>query len=823
MKKKLILLLVLGVVGIPIFSQSIIKGKIVNSKNQPVDSVLLYIYKLQDTNQVLIKKETNQADGSFVFSIQEDSGSYCMMITHIANFEDQKIAIWVDKDTTSLGNITLSNNKVLDEITISTNNKRKSAIEVLADKTIFNVSENIGASGLNGLELLRKTPGVFVDKDDNIKLKGLSGVQIYIDGRPSYMDGKDLANYLKSINSNDIESIELMSNPSSAYDAQGQAGIINIKFKKDAKRTGLNGSVFIDQGISLRPKYRMNTGASLNYRTNNFLAYGSYSFNLGNYYSHSIFHRIQGDTTIANPFNSNDHNLTHNFNAGIEFYLKKNHSFSLTIKGNFDNGNGNTTNTTSVYPTLTPDNISYMVSTNQTSQEISKRITPTIGYFYKDGKDNQFSVQADYSYYNQKSDNYVPNIYFSFPEKDTLRKNIFRQQNPNTISIFTTKADIVRHLPFGIIDAGLKFSTVNNNPYFYSYNITDNIETLNSNQSNHFLYQENIYAAYIEYGFDAWKKKLAFKFGLRDELTQSNGTLKDINSSVIIQKNPRLYNDLFPSASIKYDITSKHSISAQYSRRIDRPSYGMLNPFIWQLDELTFVQGNPFLQPAYINKVSLTYLLLASLNFDISYTRSSNYIAQVIDSFQQVKALATHKNIGMMQQWNFHAGIPVNIPKIQKYYTAYIDFNVFYSETIGNNALLFKNIYSWGYSGYMEHNFNINSWFDFQLSGWIANMGNQGGLRLSTLGSLDCAIKKNFLKDKLTVKLSFQDLLNTQHISFHNVVGVNMRGINYWDSRRFGLNIAYKFGSNKIKGSTTQNNTDVDNMLQKGGGFSGGK
>jgi hypothetical protein len=339
---------------------------------------------------------------------------------------------------------------------------KKPIVEVKADKTILNVENSINAVGSDALELLRKAPGVLVDKDDNISLSGKNGVQIYIDGKPSPLTGQDLAYYLKSLQSTQIEAIEVITNPSAKYEAEGNAGIINIRLKKN-KSFGTNGSVNAGYNIGINPKY--NAGFSLNHRNKKVNLFGNYNYNKTTNEGFMNIYRIQLDTIFDQHSKMLFKNQSHNFKAGLDYFINSKNTIGVMVNGNLANPHfSNQSHTAIVYqPTGDTDRI---LKADNSSVSDRDNVNANLNYHFGDTSGHVLDVNADYGYYNIKSDQYQPNFYYDPTGIDLQNQYIYNMIAPSKIDIYSAKIDYEQKFKKGTLGYGGKNFLCKNNKQF---------------------------------------------------------------------------------------------------------------------------------------------------------------------------------------------------------------------------------------------------------------------------------------------------------------------------------------------------------------------
>ena len=442
-------------------------------------------------------------------------------------------------------------------------------VEVKADKTVLNVEGTINAVGQDALELLKKSPGVLVDRDDNISLSGKNGVQVYIDGKPSPLSGKDLADYLRTLQSSSIESIEIITNPSARYDAAGNAGVINIRLKKN-KSLGTNGSVNAGYGISIHPRY--NAGLSLNHRNSRVNIFGNYSYNRTINESFMNLHRIQLDTVFDQRNTITWKGNSHNIKTGVDYFLNSKQTIGVMMNGNYSKNDISSYSRTDISYQPTGEYVKKLVADNS---NISTRDQNNfnVNYRYADTTGRTFNVDADYGLFRIRTDQMQPNFYFDVTGTP-IDTRIYNMVSPTDIDIYTGKADYEQNFKKGRLSLGGKSSYVNSANDFKRYNVIEDAKNLDRDRSNDFNYKENINAAYINYNRQV--KKVTLQLGFRVEHTDAKGVShgQRFNGSAYEPYDSsfhRNYINLFPSAALSFTKGKNNQFNITYSRRIDRP------------------------------------------------------------------------------------------------------------------------------------------------------------------------------------------------------------------------------------------------------------
>ncbi|WP_152620262.1 outer membrane beta-barrel protein [Pedobacter lusitanus] len=440
--------------------------------------------------------------------------------------------------------ILTENSKNLKEVSITA---AKPILERRAGKLIFNVDASPSAAGLTALELLNKAPGVTIDHNENISLAGKSNVLVTIDGKQTYLSSTEVINLLKSMQSSEIESVEVINNPGSRYDANSTGGIINIKTKKGLSE-GFNGNAALSAGFN---KYLLTTNTiNLNYRQRNFNVFGSYGYNRTEQKRKTDIDRI---TPGADPLYFTQKNIDHpvinaqNFKIGTDFFLSPKHTIGFLAKGtisHFDQQSSSDVNIGKSF--LITDSV---IKTPSAISNVRKNFAYNINYKgILDTAGQEISIDADYSTFDGTNNaNYINRFYL--PNGDFLKDGlIYRSLSPSNIDIKAIKADYTLPINKKVkLETGIKIAGVKSNNNFIYENNVNGSWIFDATKSNQFLYDEKVSAAYATLNITLGK--LNIEGGLRAEHTNSTGN--SVTTSQLTKKN--LYQFLsFPFIKQEY-------------------------------------------------------------------------------------------------------------------------------------------------------------------------------------------------------------------------------------------------------------------------------
>lgn len=767
-----------------LIAQHNINGKIVDESGNPVEAVVVSLFSADKST--FIKAAVSESDGTFIlkniplgiFALESQSLGF-------KNFELNGLEVSAD---VLLENLVLETEaESLGEVTIVA---EKPMVQVLADKTVFNIENTINAVGDSGFELLRKAPGVIIDNNDNLIVEGKTGVLIYIDDKPSVLRGEDLINYLKTIQATDIESIEIITQPSSKYDAEGNAGIVNIKFKRD-KSLGTNGS--LTSGLTYGDFARYNTSVSFNNRNKKTSLYGSFSNRFGTSFGFINLFRTQANTIFDAQTESVYDTNNNNIRLGFDFYATEKSTFGAIVTGNFSKNDSESNSRTPIIPIEdgTPEEV--LIASSLTDSK-SSNLYANINYKFKAGDNTSFNVDVDYGRYDRDRENLQPNTYFNGDESEMISETINFMVTPIAIDLFTTKADFEQNFLKGKLGLGVKYSKIVTDNEFDFFDRVNGQDVINEERTNDFNYDEQINAAYFNYNRKF--KDVNIQFGLRVENTRSDGILTALqeaqNDRVI-----RNYTDWFPSGGITYQMNQKNSLALTYSKRVQRPNYQSLNPFEYKIDELSFSKGNPFLQPQYTDNLKLSHTYNYRLTTSVSYSFIRDYFARITEAVGDDQNFLTTRNVANQKIYNLGISYPT---RFNDWWSIYFSVNAYrsiYEATNPDFIPISQNTLSL----YAQNTFKLPKGFRAEVSGWYSSPSVWGGTyRTKSLGSLNLAVQKRFFDDKLTARLAFNDVLFTSPWEGNTQYGaLTIFGSGGGDSQQVRFNLTYNFGRDEIK------------------------
>ncbi len=817
--RKTLTLLFLIIIGISAFAQSDahISGMVGDSKGQPIEAATVILLKAKDSSR--IKATATDKTGHFRFD-HIPAGKYLVTASSVG-YESSwstpfDLAI---TGTKSLSPIALAPASTsLQTIAVV---GKKPFVEMKADRTIINVDASPSNAGSTAMDVLEKSPGITLDKDDNISLKGKQNVTIMIDGKPTYLSASQLADYLKSLPASAIDVIEIMTNPSAKYDAAGNSGIINIKTKKN-KLKGFNGNVNLTyaQGIYAKPSGSVN----LSYRN------GKFNFFLNAGYAHwEGFQELtigrkyfDADSKAINSIFSqktNMHFTNPEFNVkfGMDYNVTQKTTVGFVVSGF---RNAETNNSTSDIQLLSPDYVlDSIVQSPNTNKTSWKNGSANLNFRHTyDSAGRELTADLDYVRYSSVSNQYFDNLTYN-PDMILLNENVLTGHLPSTINIYTAKTDYTHPLAKGYkLETGIKLSYVNTDNTADYYDLVNKIAEVDTTKTNHFLYRENINAAYVN--MTKQYKKLTAQLGVRLENTNYSGHQLGNGVSVINQDSSftRSYVNLFPTAFFSYDLNDKNTFTLSYGRRIDRPAYQDLNPFLFFLDQYTYQAGNPYLQPQYTQNVELGHSFHHWLNTTLNYSYTKNFFTETFEQSGQA-TIVRQGNIGSRQ--NAGVAVSAQIP-VAKWWNAMLYSNLNYNKFSGMLYGEEINVSATTLLLNMTSQFTLSKGWGGEISGFYRTKGVEGQIIVDPMGQASAAVSKKILNNKASIKASIRDLFytNTVH-GYINFQQTDATFHNRRDSRVLSLTFTWNFGKplKGMSGANAHHNGagDEENRVKSGG------
>jgi len=775
-------------------STTLLSGKVVNAKQEGIAFATLYL--IDNKNNITLKSTISNELGEYNFT-EVELGTYLIEVRAIG-YETTRIpAIEVTANIQQVPQIELpSKTTTLAEVSIEA---KKPLIERKADMLVVNVENSPLAAGNNALDILSRSPGVNIDNNGNITLLGQAGVNIMIDGKQTFMSEDQLNALLKSTDGNAIKSVEIISSPSAKYDAAGTAGIINIVLKKN-KLVGTNGSV--NASIGAGYKFRGNSSLSLNHKTEKANYFANYSYDNSQYKIKLDLDRIimgnQEQTAFNQQSNLNNQNKAHNFRVGIEQQTSLRNSIGLILSGVFNDRTSKTYSATNIGPNLQQVD-SLLRSNSQQNTGLNSLSVNLSNQFKINEQGRSLTADIDISRFKNTNQTQYKNELF-LPDFSPLHTPELQSSDmPSDFEIYVAKVDYTHPLTQkSKIESGLKYSYVNtdNDLTFQDY-LADQWIT-NAQRTNHFIYTENVAAAYGNYTNQLGKWGL--QLGLRVEYTRSTGNSITLDNIVA-----RDYLDWFPNAALSYAASEHNQFSLAYNKRISRPNYNRLNPFESFIDKYTYEKGNPYLEPQYSHGIDFNYTAFKTYSISLGYKKTLNEITETLGQNEADKtSWITRENLATGQVAYINISAPI---QVSKSWSIYNNINAFYLHFSGLTQGEEIDLGQAALQGLITNTFKINAGLSAELSARYTSKMQYSLYKIEDKYALDLGLTKNFKDKRSSLKLAIQDILRTNDTNLRTDFGKFNTSIRQnQDTRVLRLSYSYKFGNLGI--NTKRKSTD---------------
>ncbi len=816
--KKLSLFIVGLVVSLGVFAQPTPGGnisvRVVSSQSTHLENVTVELRKTKDS--ALVKTAITDKNGSAEFEniiygnywakvimvgFTTASSSPITLSAESANIKLQDITI--QPAATELGNVTVTG--------------RKPFIQKLTDRIVVNVDNSIVNAGSSAMEVLERSPGVNVDPNDVISLRGKAGVIIMIDGKPSPMSGSDLANYLRGLPSAAIDRIEIITNPSAKYDASGNSGIIDIKMKKD-QRMGTNGTFTTGYGQGVYSK--ANAGTTFNYRNKKINIFGNYNYAYRVGLNHLILDRNFYNNGVYNGGDLKDNYSKSPFGGhasrlGMDFFPNKKTILGFVVSANFNHfRRKNNNKSTVINPQKQPTSTFESLATNN---DHTKNVVANINFkhsFDKTGK--ELTADLDYGVYRSNSLTVNSTKYYKLDNTQLQPDYTLNGDQVGKLTFKTGKIDYVNPMKDGAkFEMGAKFSFVSSDNDAKFFDVSSGTPVNDVNKTNHFIYHENNQAGYLNFSKEF--KKFSIQAGLRGENTSIRTEQKIGNA-----KFDSSYFQLFPSAFFNYKIKEDKTIGLSVSRRIDRPGYSQLNPFLFLIDVTTYATGRPGLLPQLTWSYELSYTV-KSLSFTLGYSHTKDNQNIAIAKFRDVfPNIPSDENVTVQIPINLSSsdyfGLTASVPiRIKKWWNMINNLNVYYNHFNGQLGGTTLN------NGKPAADFRTNNTFTFgkgwtaELNGSVNSGGQYGFMVLDPQWALGTGIQKIFMQGKGTLRFNITDIFWTNLpravITYNNYIE---KWHAYRETRVANLTFTYRFGNNKVQAARRRTTASEEERQRAG-------
>ena len=758
---------------------ALLRGTITNQKGEPVAYANV---ALLSPEGVLLEGAVTDEAGNFSISTTK-TARVKLVVSSLGytsySSEEFELLAGLQKD---FGALVLADELTgLDEVTV---NATRPQIIIEPDKTIVNVEGTVMAEGANALDVLGRSPGVFITSDGSINLNGRTGVTVMINDRPMYMSAADLTSFLRSMPADNIKSIEVITSPSARFDAEGAAGVINIQLKKNTV-DGVFGNVML--GGRYNGKAAPNTGVTLNVKKGKWTTNGTFNYNeyveINDLEITRNFQVEGGKSTFLQDSRIVERSHTPSFTGAANYELTPTQNLGINLQASTTSSNGlNNSGTLISNPGQT--NGTSFTSIND-SKDQSSRLFTNLHYDAKlDTLGGKISADLDFTVMDMGSNALLNNAYLNGL---TQSKDRVLTLNDMYYTILTSKVDWMQPLKGGkLLEAGLKGSWVeSDNDLDLSRGINDGPLQPDPN-SNRFIYQENVLAAYSSLKGD-FSKKLSYQAGLRMEYSDVTGTSKTLN-----QVNRQEYVNLFPSVFLQHKVSDSYQVVYNVNRRITRPNYRLLNPFVYYIDPLTTEKGNPSLRPQYSTNLEMDHVIKGTYQFTLGYSVTDDAFMQIFEQNEEARSSTTFTaNFDKTKNFNFQGVVPVEFTKWwNSSNLVQANYNKF-------KSLLGKDVLDVSQVSYLlrtQHNFNLPKGFKLELVGIYLSPQIWGQGEIGGFGWVDAGMTKSLMKDKLSLSINGGDLFRTQWIrAAINFADIDTQIRQYRNEQSIRFTLRYNF------------------------------
>lgn len=784
-------------------TSGVILGVVIDeATNKPLDYTTVLVRNISDSS--LVNGGITNSEGRYQI-VGVPWGTYLVEINYIGYkpVYIQNVEISKENPIKMVGKTKInSSTKTLEEFTVT---GQKQMIQTNLDKKVFNVEQDLTSTGGSAVDALGNIPSVQVDIEGNVSIRGSSNITILVDGRPTNMT-------LEQIPAASIESIEVITNPSARFDPDGMTGIINVVLKKK-KEHGFNGMASLNIGTgNLKDQWsfgKYNANINLNYRYDKLnitssIDFRSFSNNfLGTLYRETD-NGLGGITILEQITDGSYKGRFNNFKLGADYFFDKYNSvaFNTSYGSRKRKSDYNTSNNTK----NEIDSIMQNFEQLSNSKSYSNNLEFSTNYkktFETKGKELSMDMFYSMDFGNDESD--LKQLYFIPDTRNPFYQTTDSKDDRNTFSFQTDYVSPIGN--GGRLETGIKYTRKGReNDYFLYSGLDENSLMLDYSQLNNFEYTENLFAAYAIYSNTIFEK-LKYQFGLRFEGVGVKSNLKSQEEG----DNKKKYYNPFPTLHLKYEFNDNHAVQLSYSRRVRRPGMREINPFIDYRDRYNLQQGNPNLDPEFVNSIEASHYIVfnnkTSFNTTLFYRQRNDIITRITTILSDTTTLTNYKNLNNSNSYGLELVASQTINKWWKMLaTGSFYRTIYYDKTLDTD---YDNDYAWNVR--LTSQMNINKKFDLQLvfnyrspnltvgSTGFMNASVGQGIMKETY-SIDFGGKYNIIKDKLTLNLRASDIFGWWKMDTESGgEGFYSRTTRERESRTFWIGISYRFNDYKVK------------------------
>ena len=781
-----------------------LSGRVLDEQQKPVEFATVALFAAT-ADSALVKATYTDDKGGFAFASLAE-GVYRLKISFVG-FQDVAspvLTITAGQPALDAGTLVMpGQTKQLAEVVVT---GQKAVIEQKIDRMVLNVGALASNAGATALDILEKSPGVTVDQSGQVSLKGKKEVMIMLDDKLTYLSGDALANLLRSMSATQLDQIEIMTNPSAKYDAAGNAGIINIKTKKTGN-AGFNGTLTL--GVGYSPYFKSNDGLNFNYRAGKVNAFANYSFiqNNGSFIIANQRNFVDATGQRISELNQSAVRLsrsqTNSLKVGLDYFASAKTTLGFTLSG-FLNPQHPTAITTTTLADANKVTTSTIRTTSQTDA-LWRNGAVNLNARHQFGPDRDLSASADYlSYKSTNAQTLLSNNYS--PDGGLISQLPLRGDIPLNINIYTAKVDYSQ--PVGTLfnlETGVKTALIQTNNQANYFTQVNGIEQPDYQRSNQFNYRENINALYLN-GSRQLSPQWFAQVGLRYENTQYTGYQlgnPEKPDSLFV----RHYSNLFPTVFLSYKATDKNQFALSFGRRIDRPVYQDLNPFLSITDLYTYSTGNPFLRPQFSTNLEVSHTYGGFLTTTLNYSKTDGFITETLQQqagviIRSVGNVASRENAGL--------AVSLQLPVLRNWSVnafangAYTRFNGTIAGYPFNASALSLNLN-------LTNQFTLGNGWAAEVSGFYHGRNRDEGQAIArSISQVSLGLSKQLLEKRASLVFNLRDVFHSQVSreiqNFQNVVST-VRFTR--DTRVANVSFVYRFGT-PVKGAAQKAKSSAD-------------
>lgn len=719
-------------------------------------------------------------------SISDEKGNYSLKLSENGNYTIKLLQDGIEisnRDIVINGEvkqdffIEKKNEKQIEGVTLTA---RKKLIERKADRLVFNVSNSVASQGMDAVDALATTPLVKVDDNTGVSIVGKSGVAVMINDRILNLSDAELVTYLKSLRSENIEKIEVITAPPAKYEAQGNSGLINIVLKKN-QNLGWSGS--LTSSLQQQTYTGNSNSVTVNYQNEKLRSSLKLRQNKNEKHSYENYW-IEGEDGLKSNDNRRDFGDGLGANLSLDYQLSKKSNVGFIYDFGFGHSNMDIRNTSNYFQNGIYTNT---LLTDAQHRATGRQHTASAYYDLKFGKqDNKLSITGNYF-------SNTPETIIDFTTTESSGDR-FVVKSPSMVDykIYSGQADLTLPYQFAKTEAGVKFTNFDNNSSIFYQNLTNGQYITDPLKSNEFEYNEKNYAAYISFE-KSFNEKWSAKAGLRYEYSVVNG-----NSLTSGQQTENSYGKFFPTAYISYKSNENHTFNLNYSKRINRPGFRAINPYRWYININSYFTGNPFLKPSINHNFELSYVYKGKLS-------ASAYFQRTVEAFSQLATLKGENRVSTFENYYNQNSMGVSLnysdtffKKWEANYSAnysYMNTDVFATDALARKG----NSYDFDF----QNNISLNQSKTIQLimNYWFRLPSNSGNSYMKFAGNLTSGVKLNLMEKSLQLNIFVSDILKQGKSlgEIYYTTGTHSYN-NYYDARRLTLSATYTFGNKKVKG-----------------------